>query len=249
MHLKKLKYKYFIAGIISGIILGSVVTYITYRYNIPVIERISYIKIPYFSSDSNSSTDKETLKHKEKRKGNKENKSVDEKINSNKQSQIFSERDTAGAADINLNNKVDSVDLIKNGNAVNDNEDNNIVVVKDQMISIKEIPLSKKDIQNEAEENKVSSVLTDNNDNSPSKKLLIEFWKSPLNYKGYKMSEDKLIIYGIEDTELAKFIYFNNTLYLEYSDQFYRFDNSEKFRSLSRITNSSLINQLKQIPK
>ena len=216
----KTKHNLFILGIISGIILGSTVTFLIYRYNIPVIERIKYIRIPYFSSNKIASSEDSALNHKHK--NIKDNNYNEEKYIRKKQKQVFSKSDSAlNKMENTLENKLDTV---KNINKVDFNVgDKDIVVVKDELITTKEIPLSiDNSANNDAEEKKLSRMLTDNSDDKINNKLLIEFWKSPLNYRGFKMSDNKLIIYGIEETDSAIFFYNNNTLYLEYIDQFYR---------------------------
>ena len=94
-----------------------------------------------------------------------------------------------------------------------------------------------------------SGKLTDNPQPAKKEVLLIEFWKSPLNYHGYRMSANKLVIYGIEDNETPDFIFFNNSLYMDYTDNYYHLNNTEQFKPLVKITNASLINQLKQLSK
>lgn len=82
-------------------------------------------------------------------------------------------------------------------------EQEEIVVKKDEMISSKTIsiimfnPIVKMSAKDSLLQ-KVSGISEDKN-NLPF--INIEFWKSPLNYKGYKLSKYKLIVYGINSAD------------------------------------------------
>ena len=77
-------------------------------------------------------------------------------------------------------------------------------------------------------------------------KLSVEFWESPLNYKGYKKNKNYLVLYGIKQFDLVDLKYIKNDLYLCYSDNYYLLENSSDFKNLIPINNQQLINQLKE---
>ena len=72
----------------------------------------------------------------------------------------------------------------------------------------------------------------------------VELWKSPVNYKGYKMQKNKIIIYGIEDTELINLVSYDETLYLHSGPIFYMLIPSIDFRPFLRIKDKSILAEL-----
>ena len=72
----------------------------------------------------------------------------------------------------------------------------------------------------------------------------VELWKSPVNYKGYKMQKNKIIIYGIEDTELINLVSYDETIYLHSGPIFYMLIPSIDFRPFLRIKDKSILAEL-----
>jgi len=65
--------------------------------------------------------------------------------------------------------------------------------------------------------------------------LKIEMWKSPLNYKGYKMSKSTLIVYGLLN-ELILHVYSKgDTIFVETNETSYQFEQTSDFKELCII--------------
>jgi hypothetical protein len=93
----------------------------------------------------------------------------------------------------------------------------------------------------------IDSLLTDNKSKSQNKNkntLRVEFWKSPINYKGYKISVNKLIIFGIDQFDMISFKMMNNVLFMKYMSDYYQIDKTIDFKPLVLLNNSQLISQL-----
>ncbi|MGD0711158.1 MAG: hypothetical protein ABR968_08230, partial [Bacteroidales bacterium] len=89
---------------------------------------------------------------------------------------------------------------------------------------------------------KIDSLLTDNKksstpNNAVLNSLKVEFWKSPINYKGYKTGKNKLVVFGLDQFNMISFRILNNTLYMKYLSDFYQIDRSGDFKSLIPINN------------
>ena len=76
-------------------------------------------------------------------------------------------------------------------------------------------------------------------------KFSVEFWESPLNYKGYKKVKNYLVLYGIKQFDLVELKLIKNDLYLCYADNCYLLENTSEFKNLIPINNQQLINQLR----
>lgn len=90
---------------------------------------------------------------------------------------------------------------------------------------------------------KVSGI---RDDRSAGKQYMnLELWSSPLNYKGYKMSKCKLIMYGIASPEGLKLYRLDDVVYIKSASLVYRVDATGEFKPYERITDESVISRLK----
>ena len=123
-----------------------------------------------------------------------------------------------------------------------------VVVRKDELLSTKTLevinldPVAKMNGKDSLLQ-KVSGIKDDRV--SGKNYLNVEFWSSPLNYKGYKMSKYKLILYGVSSPEGLKIFKLDDVMYLKSTSFVYRLDPTGEFRPYERITDESVLNRLK----
>ena len=133
------------------------------------------------------------------------------------------------------------------------NEDEQIVVRKDEILESRTIEV----IELTAEQNirtKSDSLLEEasgikSEKRSAGTKILfnVEFWRCAVNYKGYKLGKNKLVIYGL-DTSLPLGMYkFNTSLYLKHDQSVYKLEIFDDFRALDRTSDQSVINAINQL--
>lgn len=125
--------------------------------------------------------------------------------------------------------------------------DADIVIRKDELLSTKTLevpdldPMAKMTLKDSLLQ-KVSGIKDDRN----SKQFFnIEFWSSPLNYKGYKMSKYKLVLYGISSADGLKLFKLDDVIYMKSASLVYRLDATGDFKPYERITDETVINKLK----
>ncbi len=68
----------------------------------------------------------------------------------------------------------------------------------------------------------------------------IEFWKTPLNSKGYRFIKNKIMLYGFMDFSVILYR-LDNSFYIKSSDQVYRLFYGGEFRPLERVMDSELL--------
>lgn len=108
----------------------------------------------------------------------------------------------------------DSIITNSNNNGVDANYDEDIVVVQDELLFSKEIPIPKDASILWCDKNdKLDSLLVDNY-HPVNNKMIIEFWVSPLKYIGYRLNKNKLQLYGILQFD-SVFVNFSHEQYLE----------------------------------
>lgn len=73
----------------------------------------------------------------------------------------------------------------------------------------------------------------------------VEFWVSPLNYKGYKMNRNKIVLYGFPDPETVRLFRLDEEIYLHSSSAVYKLDYTSDFRPYEKVTNEAVLSRLK----
>ena len=145
-------------------------------------------------------------------------------------------------------------DTLKNASskdsiASNLNSEDFIVVRKDELLSTKTVevfsldPIASKTSAKDSLLEKISGIKDDRN--STKQFFNIEFWSSPLNYKGYKLGKYKLIVYGIPSADGLKLFKLDEVVYFKSAAMVYRLDYSSDFKPYERITDELIINKLK----
>ncbi len=69
----------------------------------------------------------------------------------------------------------------------------------------------------------------------------IEFWKTPLNAKGYRFTKNKILLYGFMDYANVLLYELDNSFYIKSADQVYRIFYDADFKPLERVLDSDLL--------
>jgi hypothetical protein len=136
--------------------------------------------------------------------------------------------------------KTAKVDYSKVDSLIHD--DSEINVATDELLSVKNIKLIKIDDNisyNDTLASKLAHVAEDN-----SNLYFVEFWKTPLNSKGYRFSKNKIMLYGFIEYNNVLLYEIDNSFYLKSSDQVYRLFYGGEFRQLEKVMDSDLLARL-----
>lgn len=106
---------------------------------------------------------------------------------------------------------------------------NNITVKKDELLHRKDIVL------NIPAETKLDSLMGVTPRNIDEQKIAVEFWKSPINYRGYKRSPNKIVIYGVLKFNKAQFVYNDKNVYLIDNNKKYLLKLTDEFLKLKSV--------------
>lgn len=142
----------------------------------------------------------------------------------------------------------DSSKVVKDTLTLENPNTDEVVVRKDELISTKTLEIINLDpvAKMTGKDSLLMKVSGIKDDRSNSKQFMnVEFWTSPLNYKGYKMSKYKLILYGIASPEGMKLFKLDDVIYMKSASLVYRYDASGEFKPYERITDETVINRLK----
>ena len=140
----------------------------------------------------------------------------------------------------------DSVSDEMNGDtalpAVYNGSDEDLVVKKDELLGEKNVPLVSLDVSTVADSLR-SREAGINND--PAKNFTVEFWRSPLNYKGYKLTRSRLVLFGFTAEDQIALYKLENVMYMKSPGGIFRLENTSDFRPLERVTDDAVLARLK----
>jgi len=77
------------------------------------------------------------------------------------------------------------------------------------------------------------------------KTMQVEFWRSPLNYRGYKMSRNKLVLFGTEPADEVSLYKSGDEMYLRNPQGVFRIQPGGDFRQAERVTDAAVLARLK----
>jgi hypothetical protein len=122
------------------------------------------------------------------------------------------------------------------------NSDQNVVIMTNEFIKAASLPIINEDSVKEnpsaRKEDSTLAVMSQVKVEKEPSKFRIEFWHSPLNFKGYKMSDGKIILFGINSNTYLKLIKGKEALYLVDSPAVYRLEYTEDFKPFDKVNNS-----------
>ena len=124
-------------------------------------------------------------------------------------------------------------------------QEDDIIVRKDELLFTKSIPIS--DLNKSDPLNKKDSllqILRGGKEPASNNFIVVEYWKSPINYKGYKMGKNKIILFGLQNPEKAQVFRINGNLYFKNNDKVYKLDNSVEFKSYELVADQNILNQM-----
>ena len=73
------------------------------------------------------------------------------------------------------------------------------------------------------------------------KMFFVEFWKTPLNSKGYRMTRNRVILYGLSDFSNITIYKVDGYFYLKDDDLVYKIASSIDFKPMEIVDNSDLL--------
>jgi hypothetical protein len=92
---------------------------------------------------------------------------------------------------------------------------------------------------------KISGIRNERNDAIAAFK--VEFWQSPVNYKGYKMTKNKIVLFGMDPDETI--MLFHNTdddgIFLKQNQNYFKIYYTDNFRQFEKLADASIITRLK----
>ena len=105
-------------------------------------------------------------------------------------------------------------------------------LARDKLIHSRVINVSLPQTLKSESERMLDSLLGNTANNLNEQVLYVEFWESPLNSVGYKMSKTRIVFYGIKIYELAEINHHRGKFYLRYMNELYPLQFTNTFKPL-----------------
>ena len=71
--------------------------------------------------------------------------------------------------------------------------------------------------------------------------FFVEFWKTPLNSKGYRMTRNRVILYGLSDFSNITIYKVDDSYYLKDDDVVYKISSGTEFKPMELVNDSQLL--------
>ena len=116
--------------------------------------------------------------------------------------------------------------------------DSDINIATDELLSVKSlkvIRIGRHEAVDTSAQN-LANISESNND-----LYFIEFWKTPLNSKGYRFTKNKILLYGFMDYNNVLLYELDNAFYIKSADQVYRIFYDADFKPLERVMDTDLL--------
>jgi hypothetical protein len=118
-------------------------------------------------------------------------------------------------------------------------EDSDINIATEELISVKNVKIIKISGDSNGTDSTAASLAGVNTNSSDL--YFIEFWKTPLNSKGYRFSKNKVMMYGFVDFNNVVLYELDNSYYIKCSDQVFKLFYGSDFKPLERVIDSDLL--------
>jgi hypothetical protein len=121
-----------------------------------------------------------------------------------------------------------------------------LVVRKDELLAVKQLDMINLSyIPSDSKDSLLQNVSGIRDDGNKIKQAMsIEFWHSPINYKGYKMAKSKLVLFGIMAQEAVLYMLDEN-IYIKLQQDIYKLEYTNDFRQMEKINDGVLLARLK----
>lgn len=77
----------------------------------------------------------------------------------------------------------------------------------------------------------------------PGRIVTVEFWRSPLNYKGYTLTRSRLVLFGLAEENISLYR-MDQSMFMKTAGGVFRLENTADFRQLERVTDEALLGRL-----
>lgn len=118
-------------------------------------------------------------------------------------------------------------------------EGEDITVAQEELLSVKNIKVI--DLDGQVKKDTLTGQLAGVTSSDFPNMFFVEFWKTPLNSKGYRMTRNRVILYGLSDFSSITIYKVDDAFYLKNDDLVYKISVGTEFKPMELVNDSSLL--------
>lgn len=176
--------------------------------------------------------------------------------NETKEKDRRSEKDfpaTASNSDNTTSAESDSADLASttpSDTIVTDSlhtEEEQIVVRKDELMESRSVEVIELTLDPNTKSRsdslleQASGIRSEKRTNGSKIMMTVEFWRSPVNYRGYKLGKNILVLYGLDNSVPISLFKYNGSVFIRHDQSVYKVDAYNDYRAFEKISDPNLL--------
>lgn len=118
-------------------------------------------------------------------------------------------------------------------------EGDNITVAQEELLSVKNIKVI--DLDGQTKKDTLTGQLAGVSSSDYPNIFFVEFWKTPLNSKGYRMTRNRVILYGLSDFSSITIYKVDDAFYLKNDDVVYKISVGTEFKPMELVNDADLL--------
>lgn len=115
----------------------------------------------------------------------------------------------------------------------------NITVAQEELLSVKNIKVI--DLDAVSKKDTLTGQLAGVTSSDFPNLFFVEFWKTPLNSKGYRMTRNRVILYGLSDFSSVTIYKVDDNFYLKNDDIVYKISSGTEFKPMELVNDAQLL--------
>lgn len=118
-------------------------------------------------------------------------------------------------------------------------KEEDIKVAQEELLSVKNIKVI--DLDATSKRDTLTGQLAGVTSTDYPNLFFVEFWKTPLNSKGYRMTRNRVILYGLSDFSSITIYKVDDNFYLKNDDVVYKISSGTEFKPMELVQDSNLL--------
>jgi len=118
-------------------------------------------------------------------------------------------------------------------------EEETINVAQEELLSVKNIKVI--DLDTNTKRDTLTGQLAGVTSSEYPNLFFVEFWKTPLNSKGYRMTRNRVILYGLSDFSSITIYKVDDNFYLKDDDVVYKISSGTEFKPMELVQDTDLL--------
>lgn len=118
-------------------------------------------------------------------------------------------------------------------------KEEDVTVAQEELLSVKNIKVI--NLDGSSKRDTLTGQLAGITNSDYPNLFFVEFWKTPLNSKGYRMTRNRVILYGLSDFSSITIYKVDDNYYLKNDDVVYKISSGTEFKPMELVNDTDLL--------